>query len=47
MLVSAAYSVSGMRSYFSWSKTPKLRVNNNSEFSILNDLCMIEVVKNL
>ena len=33
MLISAAYSVSGIRSYFSCSKTPKLRVNNSSEFS--------------
>ena len=33
MLISAAYSVSGVRSYFSCSKTPKLYiVNNSSEF---------------
>ena len=32
MLISAAYSVSKIRSYFSCSKTPKVRVNNSSKF---------------
>ena len=30
--ISAEYSVSRIRSYFSCSKTPKVRVNNSSEF---------------
>ena len=32
MLISVEYSVSGIKSYFSCSKTPKVRVNNSSEF---------------
>ena len=32
MLISAAYSVSGIKFYFSCSKNPKVRVNNGSEF---------------
>ena len=32
MLISAMYSVSGIRSYFSCSKSPKLGLNNSSEF---------------